>query len=148
MDVNNQGLLPSPPDVPVTHFHVIAIAIMVTAFCGIGILVSVYVLGKFELLDDIKQIKYICKYTYKNIFLKFAVQRKRLKGQRRNLKENYRDSSSHISFPNPNYSCATGGTPGEPMERRSNRFQGIFKYDKSQVVVNIFFYQELFWPFI
>ncbi|CAG9563555.1 unnamed protein product [Danaus chrysippus] len=46
------------------------------------------------------------------------------------IKENYRESSGHISFHNPNYSCAT--MVGEPMERRQNRFQGIFKYDKSQ----------------
>lgn len=61
------------------------------------------------------------------------------KRQRRNLKEDYRDSSGHISFPNPNYSCASGGGPGEPMERRPNRFQGIFKYDKSQErVTNVY----------
>lgn len=61
-------------------------------------------------------------------------QRKR---PRRNLKEDYRDSTGHISFPNPNYSCAAGANAaaGEPMERRTNRFQGIFKYDKSQVIV-------------
>lgn len=49
------------------------------------------------------------------------------------LKENYRESGGHISFHNPNYSCATGGAAPDIMERRPNRFQGIFKYDKNQV---------------
>lgn len=45
------------------------------------------------------------------------------------LKENYRESSGHISFHNPNY--AGGGNGGN--DSRPNRFQGIFKYDKNQV---------------
>ncbi|XP_028171895.1 low-density lipoprotein receptor-related protein 4-like isoform X3 [Ostrinia furnacalis] len=59
------------------------------------------------------------------------------------LKETYRESAGHISFHNPNYNCATGSSSasgsGEPLERRSNRFQGIFKYDKSQErVTNVY----------
>ncbi|CAB3256651.1 unnamed protein product [Arctia plantaginis] len=57
------------------------------------------------------------------------------------LKENYRDSGGHISFHNPNYSCTTGagGPSAEPIERRTNRFQGIFKYDKNQErVTNVY----------
>ncbi|KAM3968213.1 low-density lipoprotein receptor-related protein 4 [Aphomia sociella] len=54
------------------------------------------------------------------------------------LKENYRDTSGHISFHNPNYSC-TAGTGVEALERRPNRFQGIFKYDKNQErVTNVY----------
>ncbi|KAI8440067.1 hypothetical protein MSG28_001491 [Choristoneura fumiferana] len=55
------------------------------------------------------------------------------------LKENYRESGGHISFHNPNYSCATGGAAPDGIERRPNRFQGIFKYDKNQErVTNVY----------
>lgn len=50
------------------------------------------------------------------------------------LKENYRESSGHISFHNPNYAGgANGGNDARP-----NRFQGIFKYDKNQVSIPLF----------
>lgn len=54
------------------------------------------------------------------------------------LKENYRESGGHISFHNPNYSCNSGASGGsaEQLERRPNRFQGIFKYDKNQVITS------------
>ncbi|XP_063374859.1 low-density lipoprotein receptor-related protein 4 [Cydia amplana] len=54
------------------------------------------------------------------------------------LKENYRESGGHISFHNPNYNCTTGGG-ADSTERRPNRFQGIFKYDKNQErVTNVY----------
>ncbi|XP_048480934.1 low-density lipoprotein receptor-related protein 4 [Plutella xylostella] len=54
----------------------------------------------------------------------------------RDVKENYRESSGHISFHNPNYAGGAGaagaaGAAGGTDERR-HRFQGIFKYDKNQ----------------
>ncbi|XP_052737933.1 low-density lipoprotein receptor-related protein 4 isoform X1 [Bicyclus anynana] len=55
--------------------------------------------------------------------------RRRNRQLRGEMKESYRDSTGHISFHNPNYSCTT--TPGEPLDRRPNRL-GAFKYDKSQ----------------
>lgn len=54
-------------------------------------------------------------------------------GRSGELKENYRESGGHISFHNPNYSCAAGSSAPGDADRRGNRFQGIFKYDKSQV---------------
>lgn len=59
------------------------------------------------------------------------------------LKENYRESGGHISFHNPNYSCNSGASGGsaEQLERRPNRFQGIFKYDKNQVITSTIYLQ-------
>ncbi|XP_068628058.1 low-density lipoprotein receptor-related protein 4 [Battus philenor] len=55
------------------------------------------------------------------------------------MKDNYREASGHISFHNPNYNCASGSGLQEQPERRPNRFQGIFKYDKSQErVTNVY----------
>ncbi|XP_013175419.1 PREDICTED: low-density lipoprotein receptor-related protein 4 isoform X2 [Papilio xuthus] len=60
-------------------------------------------------------------------------------GRGGDLKENYRESGGHISFHNPNYSCAAGTSAPSDVDRRGNRFQGIFKYDKSQErVTNVY----------
>ncbi|XP_028028555.1 low-density lipoprotein receptor-related protein 4-like [Bombyx mandarina] len=59
--------------------------------------------------------------------------------------EEFSNSTGHISFHNPNYSCATGGPGGngpDHIERRQNRFQGIFKYDKQQERVTNVYYPE------
>ncbi|GBP17003.1 Low-density lipoprotein receptor-related protein 4 [Eumeta japonica] len=65
----------------------------------------------------------------------FVIARRR-KTRGQNMKETYRDTSGHISFPNPNYSCATGGPNNDS---KSNRFPGIFKYDRTQErVTNVY----------
>ena len=74
-------------------------------------------------------------YVFKNtpyFTITFAFIVKMSRDRDGDMKENYRDSGGHISFHNPNYSCNTGGS-AVPIEGRTNRFQGIFKYDKNQV---------------
>ncbi|KAJ2950742.1 hypothetical protein O0L34_g9004 [Tuta absoluta] len=67
----------------------------------------------------------------------FVVALKIISDRSADMKENYRESSGHISFHNPNYA---GSASGEAPERnRPTRFQGIFKYDRSQErVTNVY----------
>ncbi|CAH0397300.1 unnamed protein product [Chilo suppressalis] len=103
-------LIPQPTAVPQTSVGAILIVVAIMTFIILGVVVIAFVCVKIN------------------------------KERGGELKEDYRESSSgHISFHNPNYNCATGGNGGEPIERRPNRFHGIFKYDKSQErVTNVY----------
>ncbi|CAH0668955.1 unnamed protein product [Spodoptera exigua] len=107
----DNGLPPPPTAIPDTSTGAIIILVAIMCFIILGIIVIAFVCVKMSRVRD------------------------------GDLKENYRESGGHISFHNPNYSCSTGASGGsaEQLERRPNRFQGIFKYDKNQErVTNVY----------
>ncbi|XP_022829670.1 low-density lipoprotein receptor-related protein 4 [Spodoptera litura] len=107
----DNGLPPPPTAIPDSSTGAIIILIAIMCFIILGIVVIAFVCVKMSRVRD------------------------------GDMKENYRESGGHISFHNPNYSCNTGASGGsaEQLERRPNRFQGIFKYDKNQErVTNVY----------